>query len=392
MRWSPQRSSRLTLRDSSYPSCEETRVELRVYPGSQSAEEVTEFLGIEPTEKHNKGDCHTNSIGRTRVAPSTGWFLSSEHQVSSKDLRDHLDWLLTRITGTESKLLALQDEKDMKMWVTCVWWSKAGFGGPTLWPEQMMALAKLNLECGFDIYYFGNEEDESLVNESCLEVGSDLESWIQAWPQALELLKQGHGVPSSQCGLICDNGEYVDDSGRIVGSLLDLVPADGGPRKTWTGAEDAGADAYPSCEETHAELRIYPGSGTAAEITEMLGVAPTSGQDKESMLANSEGCSWKAPLTGWFLSSEGRVYSKDLGDHVDWLLLKLGVAKSVLSALQERESTKMSVTCLWWSADGHGGPVLTPAQMHAFAKLDLELALDIYFLGNILGPAFGGCE
>jgi hypothetical protein len=43
------------------------------------------------------------------------------------------------------------------MRVNCVWWSAAGHGGPTLWPEQMAALAALNLECSFDVYFFGDE-------------------------------------------------------------------------------------------------------------------------------------------------------------------------------------------------------------------------------------------
>ena len=37
------------------------------------------------------------------------------------------------------------------MSVNCIWWSR-GTGGPTIWPEQMAVLAKLNLELSFDIY------------------------------------------------------------------------------------------------------------------------------------------------------------------------------------------------------------------------------------------------
>jgi hypothetical protein len=36
------------------------------------------------------------------------------------------------------------------MSVNCVWWSKEGGGGPTLWPAQMRSLAELNLECSFE--------------------------------------------------------------------------------------------------------------------------------------------------------------------------------------------------------------------------------------------------
>ena len=152
-----QKSSRMTPRNRGYPSCEATRAKLLIYPDCRSAEEITQILRIEPTESQNKGSVFTTSIGRTRQAPCTGWFLSSEGHVSSKDLRDHLDWLLMKLSSVESELLSLQKEKGMRMTVVCVWWSAAGHGGPTLWPEQMEALARLNLECGFDVYFFGDD-------------------------------------------------------------------------------------------------------------------------------------------------------------------------------------------------------------------------------------------
>ena len=149
--------SRLTPYDRQYPSCEETRAALRIYPESKSAKEITEFLGIEPTEAQDKGSLFTNSRGRTRQAPCTVWFLSSEDQISSRDLRDHLDWLLPKLLAVESRLLSLQEDKGTKMTIGCTWWSAAGHGGPTLWPEQMESLARLNLECGFDVYFFGDD-------------------------------------------------------------------------------------------------------------------------------------------------------------------------------------------------------------------------------------------
>ena len=79
--------SRLTPRDGQYESCEETRAALRIYPESKSAKEITEFLGIEPTRAQDKGSLFTNSRGRTMQVPCTGWFLSSEDQISSRDFK-----------------------------------------------------------------------------------------------------------------------------------------------------------------------------------------------------------------------------------------------------------------------------------------------------------------
>ena len=150
-------SSRMTALNPQYPSCEETRAKLLICPEISLAEDITQVLGIKPTQSHNKGSLHKNAIGRTRRAPRTVWVLSSEGHVRSKDLRDHLNWLLTKVSGAESKILWLQEEDGLKMTVSCVWWSVQRHGGPTLWPEQMEALARLNLECGFDVCFFGDD-------------------------------------------------------------------------------------------------------------------------------------------------------------------------------------------------------------------------------------------
>jgi hypothetical protein len=99
----------------------------------------------------------TNSLGRVRVAPLNGWFLSSEMSVDSRDIRSHIDWLLERLDPARDAILALQGEPGVRMAVSCVWWSKAGSGGPVIWPEQMRRLAALNLECGFEVAFVGEE-------------------------------------------------------------------------------------------------------------------------------------------------------------------------------------------------------------------------------------------
>jgi len=94
------------------------------------------------------------------VVPLNAWFLSSEGKISSMDLRRHLDWLLDKLDPTADRLKDIQRQPGVQMAVGCVWWSARGQGGPTLWPEQMGRLANLNLECGFDIAFFGEDDDE----------------------------------------------------------------------------------------------------------------------------------------------------------------------------------------------------------------------------------------
>ena len=147
------KSSMLTPRDGEYATCAETYAELRIYPGACSADEISKFLDLEPTRLQEKGASIRNSRGRVRKAARAGWFLSSESHVDSNDLRDHLDWLLMKLTGAARNLRSLQEQDNIKMTISCTWWSAAGHGGPVLWPEQMETLAKLNLECSFDIYF-----------------------------------------------------------------------------------------------------------------------------------------------------------------------------------------------------------------------------------------------
>jgi hypothetical protein len=121
------------------------------------AQDVTELLGVEPSEANDAGALLENSRGRVRKVPRTGWFLSSAGHVSSRDLRDHLDWLIEKLSGVRPGLQKLQEAEGVKMSVSCVWWSVSGHGGPVLWPEQMEALGRYNLECAFDVYFDTDE-------------------------------------------------------------------------------------------------------------------------------------------------------------------------------------------------------------------------------------------
>lgn len=142
--------SRRTPLDANYGSCESTYVELLVYLDRDVAS-VTKQLDINPSFAQNEGDLSENSRGVTKKAKSTYWSLSSEGKVMSKDVRHHLKWLLDQLIDKELALARLQQQEGVMMTVNCNWWS-SGSGGPTLWPEQMAVLAKLNLECTFDIY------------------------------------------------------------------------------------------------------------------------------------------------------------------------------------------------------------------------------------------------
>jgi len=148
-------SSRLTPINDAYETCERTQATLWIGVEDLNPSFVTSRLGLEPSETQTKGEIKRNSRGTSRTVQKGAWFLSSEGHVDSRDIRRHLDWLLARLVPVKTRIRELQEMEGIVMSVNCIWWSVGGTGGPTLWPEQMYLMAELNLECGFDISFFG---------------------------------------------------------------------------------------------------------------------------------------------------------------------------------------------------------------------------------------------
>lgn len=145
----------LTPLNDEYQSCERTLAELRVYTDLLDPNLIGPRLGITPSRVQVRGQLISPSS--ERVAQRSAWFLSTEPHVDSKDLRRHLDWLMRHLSGARSALLDLQDSPGIQMTVNCIWWSRSGQGGPTLWPQQMQRLAELNLECALDFSFYGED-------------------------------------------------------------------------------------------------------------------------------------------------------------------------------------------------------------------------------------------
>jgi hypothetical protein len=147
-------SSRLTPINDLYPTCELTYATLAI--GYIDPDLITKKLNLTPTRIQKKGIPRVMANGKTRIGNIDNWLLSSKNEISSKDIRRHIDWLLDLIEPTTSQLLEIQLIDGVKMSIRCVWWSAHGEGGPTLWPEQMERMAKLNLECTFSFAWYGD--------------------------------------------------------------------------------------------------------------------------------------------------------------------------------------------------------------------------------------------
>lgn len=150
------KETRITPISSSFETCAECFARLMIYPGNRHPDEITELLKIQPTEINVAGSSITNSRGLTRRVKESGWFLDSGSHMFSKDIREHIDWIIEKIMPNHVALKNIQEMNDVKMTLKCVWFSLLGHSGPVLWPEQMRALANLDLECSFDVYFLDN--------------------------------------------------------------------------------------------------------------------------------------------------------------------------------------------------------------------------------------------
>lgn len=136
-------------------------------------------------------------------------------------------------------------------------------------------------------------------------------------------------------------------------------------------------DDYPTCARTHATLLIYPNEVDPTEVTERIGIEPSSWQRRGEVIPQAKGPPKVAELSGWFLTSKGQVESKDSRRHVAWLLDQIASKSEATRSLQKTGCT-MAISCYWQSKNGHGGPTIPPSQMKTLGELNIELWFDIY--------------
>ena len=136
---------------------------------------------------------------------------------------------------------------------------------------------------------------------------------------------------------------------------------------------------YASCSDTHAWLRVIDEALDLAEVTANLGV----GYSKCIKVGDLKSAKLDKRYThsGWFLESAGQVDSRDLRDHLGWLLEHLAGKGAPLQEFLAR-GYLVDICCRWDSAWGHGGPTLDPAQLRQIGDLGLEVWFDIYFDGE----------
>ncbi|NJL22506.1 MAG: DUF4279 domain-containing protein [Leptolyngbyaceae cyanobacterium SM1_3_5] len=109
--------------------------------------DITARLEITPAVSFQAGD----KRGANGVWKHGYWELTSQDQVVSDDLADHLVWLLDQLEAKREQLARLAAE-DIQPTISC-FWEASGSGGPVFSAQLLRRLAALHLELQMDIYF-----------------------------------------------------------------------------------------------------------------------------------------------------------------------------------------------------------------------------------------------
>ena len=126
-------------------ACARTYVTLCIYGSdAETMNRMANEIKISPTRTTNKDGL-------------LGWFFDTR-ELDSVDVSDHLDLLLREL---ETCHVDMKKIKRMGCWyrIYCFWSSVSGNGGPALMPRQMAALAAMDMELHFDLWFDPPEEE-----------------------------------------------------------------------------------------------------------------------------------------------------------------------------------------------------------------------------------------
>jgi hypothetical protein len=134
--------------DHEYPACSRTYATLCIYHDSEDPLKISEILHMNPDRSHKFGDL----LPSGKIAPVTGWFLSTKDVLTSKDLRAHVEWLIDRLHFKRDELHRMT-ESGYRMWIYCFWASSSGNGGPVFDRQFIQSLSDFPFELHLDIWF-----------------------------------------------------------------------------------------------------------------------------------------------------------------------------------------------------------------------------------------------
>jgi hypothetical protein len=132
---------------------ERTFATFRVAGDSLVPDQLTKLLGIHPTLAYAKGEHYSRGPRSRDLRGRTGvWFLSTDDEVQSNSLADHIEWLLSQIAPNQAKLRRFVEQNSLHAVMTCFWHGPPGARPPIVPRQALDILEKIpaKLEEDFD--------------------------------------------------------------------------------------------------------------------------------------------------------------------------------------------------------------------------------------------------
>lgn len=134
---------------------------LRFAGDSLDPDEISRAVGQQPTRAYRRGQRYRPGRRSPEVTGKTGvWYFSTKRNVASKNLRDHLDALVSLVlpVADEDKRLRelhdIMERRNLQAHVTCFWRGPPGVAQPSIPVVVSRALGRLPADIEAD---FANE-------------------------------------------------------------------------------------------------------------------------------------------------------------------------------------------------------------------------------------------
>lgn len=136
----------------------------------------------------------------------------------------------------------------------------------------------------------------------------------------------------------------------------------------------------PNCARTWASFRLAGDALKPDEISAAVGLTPTLALAKDQEIAGGPvGKKPRHQRTGvWLLGSEHAVASTSLERHLGYLLEAVEPAAGAIAAVRQQQDLRADFFCYWASANGDGGPEISPTTLRRVAAMDASLGIDFF--------------
>jgi hypothetical protein len=112
-------------------------------------EEITDILGINPHRRHKK---HEKKKDGVREFSMGSWVYSSEKDIESFDVIDHVDWLVDQLLPIKNKLKLVQKMGNINIVISIFWIMSSTNEALSFSPKLLNRMSNIGIEFEFDIF------------------------------------------------------------------------------------------------------------------------------------------------------------------------------------------------------------------------------------------------